>query len=408
MEKTKRTLVVYHNEDADGLVSAAITWCYLKGLDETHLFTNIKAKDDLSDFMYGFGKVNETDNILETGTVVDFLGTNYAQLSDIVLKAGGCNKFVAKWKRKYDNIIMVDVSFNELDVMLSLYNKYKGQFLWLDHHKAVIDASFEYGFNKVAGIRDTCTSALMLTYHWFFGTYKMNSLPQSIKESNFLLRQLAGYDSWQPENHSVSSLDCALCFTRGFEQYTRLNLKSVVGVIAPILFCDVYDNIRKDADRCIKWNKGWYRMLTEMSFYYGSIVGRDTDEVENIGIAAVDAQKMMWKRAADLFGDSTFNIINTKNEKERTLVLFMQSTCTSLMFDFLKGTQTKHVCVFKRMPTMCKDKQWTISLYNINDDDEMRVGCYLKERYGGGGHKGAGGATISQETFDRIMEEKVI
>lgn len=390
MENTKRILVVYHNEDADGLVSAAITWGYLKGLDETNLADNVNKAGDINYFIADLCKVKETDNLLENGDTVDFLGANYAQLSDMVLKVGGCDKFVAKWKRKYDSIIMVDISFNEFDVMLSLYNKYKEKFLWIDHHKAVIDASFELGFNKAQGLRETCTSALMLTYHWFYGTYKMNSLQQSMEESHILLRNLAGYDSWQPENHLVASLETALCFTRGFEQYTKLELPRVIDLIAPVLFLDVNNYIVSDIDDMI------------------NVLEDTVCDIQNIGFNIVDTQKMMWKRAADLFGDSTFSIYNKNNKKERTLVLFIQATGSSMMFDFLKGTQTKHVCVFKRMPTMCKDKQWAISLYNVNDDDEMHVGRYLKERWGGGGHKGAGGATISQEAFDRIMEEKVI
>ena len=50
-----------------------------------------------------------------------------------------------------------------------------------------------------------------------------------------------------------------------------------------------------------------------------------------------------------------------------------------------------------------------ISLYNTDRmDHTFHCGTYLHDKYGGGGHEGAAGATISIETFAKILKTKKI
>ena len=51
---------------------------------------------------------------------------------------------------------------------------------------------------------------------------------------------------------------------------------------------------------------------------------------------------------------------------------------------------------------------WTMSLYNFDDNDEFDCGVYLKEHYGGGGHKGAAGCTLSNEQVSNMVLTKSI
>ena len=51
--------------------------------------------------------------------------------------------------------------------------------------------------------------------------------------------------------------------------------------------------------------------------------------------------------------------------------------------------------IFKHNPS----GEWTISLYNIYEDDWFHCGEYLKRIFGGGGHVGAAGATLSENEF---------
>ena len=47
-------------------------------------------------------------------------------------------------------------------------------------------------------------------------------------------------------------------------------------------------------------------------------------------------------------------------------------------------------------------------MYNVIDNHEFHCGTYLKNKYGGGGHEGAAGATISIDTFINILKTKSI
>ena len=74
------------------------------------------------------------------------------------------------------------------------------------------------------------------------------------------------------------------------------------------------------------------------------------------------------------------------------------------MFKCLKGTDIRHGLVFKHHP----NGNWVLSMYNINDDEEFHCGEFLKEKYNGGGHKGAAGCTLTQEQFIEILKNKRI
>lgn len=401
-----KTLVIYHKEDADGLVSAAIVYCYLNGLttdkiiagyDHNYMIDDIV--DDIND------KVAENIN---NNNKFKFIGTTYAELSDMVLKAGGVNKLVKHWREDYNRIIMVDISFNETNVMYSLYKEYGINFYWFDHHKPIIDASYndKNPFYNIQGLRDTNTSALMLVYHYFYGTMKLNSLQQSMECANILLRALAGYDSWQPEKHKLNQEDefqYSMRTTRGFEYITKLSLPLVVFYISYVIAEDLakqllYYNNNDDLN-----DKTFSVYLDRFYKYYNTENSNTLNEVVNYGEIIIKNNNIIFENAVKQFGDRTFNI-----NGEETCVLFMQMGCNSTVFSFLKSSNTKHVAVFKRIPTMNSKKQWNISVYNVNDNDNLHVGKYLKYKYNGGGHPGAGGCTISQSQFNKIMSSHEI
>ena len=74
------------------------------------------------------------------------------------------------------------------------------------------------------------------------------------------------------------------------------------------------------------------------------------------------------------------------------------------MFKELRNGNNQNGIVFKRTPT----GDWTVSLYNVNDWDDFHCGEYLKNKYKGGGHLGAAGATISQAKFIKMLKTKEI
>ena len=106
-------------------------------------------------------------------------------------------------------------------------------------------------------------------------------------------------------------------------------------------------------------------------------------------------------------GDKSWNIVLPDKDKGRSSYLhacaiFHQGATNSTMFKSLKKTNISQGLVFKHSP----NGNWVLSMYNINDDHWFHCGEFLKERYNGGGHKGAAGCTLSQEQFINILQRK--
>ena len=85
----------------------------------------------------------------------------------------------------------------------------------------------------------------------------------------------------------------------------------------------------------------------------------------------------------------------------------MQGKTCSTYFKSLINTDIKNAVVFKRVQNTKDNKVWTASVYNIRreDDEEFNVGMYLKKRYKyAGGHRGAGGFSITNAQFNKIFK----
>lgn len=400
-------LLIYHKEDADGLMSAAITYCYLYGLS-WNTIVNTAKENLLEEWFIGIyesidGKTNQ-DQVcaLPSGAKVTLKGVSYADLTDLLNSMGGANKLVSKWKKQYTHVIMTDISFNETDVMFSLYKEYKEYFVWFDHHKAVITTSenADTSFDKAAGLRDTATSALMLVYHYFYGTGYCNSLQQSMQTAPEILRLLAGYDSWQPKTHLIESLERALTFTKGFENEIKMNAAETVLFASFALYNSImngeYENSMKELKET---DAATYEVISNYADYVYNYLDAECDIIESNGNIVINAQKQMWKQSVQQYGDYSFTV-----NGESCCTLFSQMASNSKMFECVKDKGIEHVAVFKRV----SETKWVLSLYNTCDESKFNVGTYLKERYAGGGHKGAGGATLSGEQFDAIMVSKNI
>ncbi len=133
MEKQEKTLIIAH-DDLDGLFSAiGFMAC------ETDYFDNIlKNKDLLNN--YDLIILGITNNFFERLSLFGY---------DI---------------NNYQRIVMVDYSIDLKD-MKEIYNKFKDNFIWIDHHKATYEA-VEKEIN-VKGIRENNSSAATLVYKYF-------------------------------------------------------------------------------------------------------------------------------------------------------------------------------------------------------------------------------------------------
>lgn len=401
-------LLLYHKEDADGLVSAAIAYCYLYGLSWDVIVK--KAKENiLEEWFTGIFEsiADKTSNdqtlVIPSGAVVTLKGVSYADLSNLVNVTGGADKLVSKWKKQYTHVIAADISFNETDVMFSLYNKYKENFAWFDHHKAAIASSenAESPFYEAAGLRDTSTSALMLVYHYFYGTGYCHSLCQSMQTAPEMLRLLAGYDSWQPKTHLIESLDRALAFTKGFEHEIKMTIAAAVRYAAFALYNSIiYNEYENSLKELKETDEAAYENILQHADCVNQYLDMGRDRIERDGNVIIDTQKQMWKQSVQQFGDYSFTV-----NGERCCALFSQMAANSKMFDCVSDKGVDYVAVFKRTP----ESKWVLSLYNTCCyGSKFCVGTYLKERYGGGGHPGAGGATLGSEQFEAIMASRNI
>ena len=352
MRKAKY-LIIYHKEDADGLVSAAIIYNYI---------------------LYKLYNGNKDEVEIET------LGTTYTELTAMINQYGKANKgmVVDMLHIMYDGIFMTDISFNESEVMKLFYNKFKDSFVWIDHHSPIIQSSIKEGFDTIPGKRDKRTSAIGLSYIYCYGNDMFKTLEEQLKEIPVLFKQLAGYDSFNWEYHGCTFEEC-YNVNKGFEYLTKLDFDIILIKVKNIL--SSRDNISL-----------LYNIKND---YYDK--GKEIAEYED----------EYWNNIIKTSGDDTFVIDGKYGPERKTLVLVMQGKTCSTYFKSLINTDIKNVVVFKRVPNPKDNKVWIASVYNIRreDDEEFNVGMYLKKRYKyAGGHRGCGGFSATNTQFNKIFK----
>jgi len=270
--------------------------------------------------------------------------------------------------QKNERIIMTDISFNEFSKIKEIYKKKRSKFWWFDHHAPIIKQSLLEKCEDINGIRDTSRSAIMNVYNYLYDPFneKYNSKSPDIE----LLRILSAWDSFS--------------FLR--EGYDIDYVRNVnVGVSNDFML---------DRDRIIKFVRELLKMNADaqkdiiMDFY-------DSGKSFNKVIESKDAKLI------EDFGQ----VYSLEENGEPVMVLYMQGGSNSLMFKSVSD-KYKHGAVIKHL----KDGNFSIHLYNTDTkyDLEMDCGAYLKSKYGGGGHKGAAGAQITEDVFLKIMRTKKI
>lgn len=350
----KDYLIIYHREDNDGVFSAAIFEDYL--LNKLHL--------KLEDLV--------------------FLGADYNILSEF---AKDKHNTPEKLHEDFKHIIMTDISFNDSKFMKDLYNEFGNNFIWIDHHAPIIKESNKLGFSNCPGIRDTQRSAILNAWKFLYDQFDEAYNEKKVPE---LLRILSAYDSWSYEREGYE-----FEYVRNINKATTikydLSLSKAREVVHNLV--NVYVNNEPSGNMSEVFKDG---ALIEQLHDFGKQLN-DYDDITNRGIIETAGDKE-WQ----LF-------IRDEDRPEHPLIrkccaIFHQGATNSLMFKSLRNTELKNGIVFKHNP----NKTWTISLYNINDDDWFHCGEFLKEKYGGGGHKGAAGCQITQEQFIKILKVKII
>lgn len=342
----KKYLLIYHKEDNDGLFSGSLFYDYL--IYKLHI---------------------DPKNI-------DRLPADYNILSEFAKSMN-----VEDLHEQYSAIIMTDISFNDWKFMNKLSQEFNNDFIWCDHHAPIIHLSHEHNFGNIPGIRDTNRSAILnvwkYLYDQFDEAYNEHKLPE-------LLRILSAYDSWTFEREGYDA-DFCRNVNRAVTIKLNLNMDNILPLIRNIVtyYIDNIDNLNFSMDNIIKDFEEYGKILSN----YDDIVN------ENIIKSSGDCS---WKVE---FNDKD----KGRPLYHKTCAIFHQGQSNSNMFKCLQNKNIHHGLVFKHQP----NGNWVVSMYNINENEWVHCGDFMKERYNGGGHKGAAGCTLSQEQFIKILKSKI-
>lgn len=353
----KKYLIIYHKEDNDGVFSAAIFYNYL----------------------------NKTLNI--DTSLIDLLPADYNYLNKISQKYD-----IEKLHDEYKMIIMTDISFNDINYMKLLYEEFKNNFIWCDHHAPIIKLTNKTKLINIPGIRDKSCSAILCVYRYLYDPFNVeqDSTPK-------LFKVLSAWDSFTFKENGYT-LDYVKNVNIGVNYKYQLNIDKVIPIIQEII--DSYNIDNKDC--AFIDNKHIDELLLEQFENYGKIINNYQDFINKS--LMTNSADYGWK----LFtGETLFD--NTLIYRT-AVAIFMQGPSNSLMFKSINKNKDTYDeimngIVFKHN----NDSTWTISLYNIREDDStFHCGDFLKKFYNGGGHMGAAGCTISEDEFIKILKTKIL
>ena len=274
---------------------------------------------------------------------------------------------------------MTDISFNDSKYMNDIYKEYKNDFIWCDHHKPIIDESNKLGFNLMPGIRDTSKSAILCVYEFLYDQFNERYNEKDITE---VFRILSAWDSWSYEREGYE-FDYVKSINKAFTIKFNLDFNLVAEYVHNIInhWEEKHENI----------------FDVQEYFNYGTILN-NYDDIVMEGIIRNN-------------GDKSWQVSVYDEDRGRSLfikacAIFHQGATNSTMFKSLKKTN-KDIeigLVFKH----AANGNWVLSMYNVNNDYWFHCGEFLKEKYNGGGHKGAAGCTLTEEQFIKILKSKVI
>lgn len=195
----KKYLIIYHQEDNDGVFSAAIIKHYL-------INTLNVSKND-----------------------IDLLPATYNLLNKLQ-----ANNTIEEWPNEYNHIIITDISFNDWKVMKWLAKIFGDNFTWIDHHAPIISISKKEGFDHVNGIRDTANSAIWNVYKYLYDPFMQKPFP-------FVVKMLSAWDSWTYEREGIDTEYCR-AFNKGFTIESNLSVNWYIEHIDLLLCNTTYDS----------------------------------------------------------------------------------------------------------------------------------------------------------------------
>lgn len=339
----KKYLIIYHNEDNDGLFSAAIFYDYLINK------MNLKLED------------------------LCFIGANYNMLAEFAKE-----NTPKKLHEDFEHIIMTDISFNDPNYMKGLWKEFGYDFIWCDHHAPIIKASFEKHFDDVPGIRITTRSAILCVWKYLYDPFDEGYNEKKVPE---LFRILSAWDSWSYEREGYD-FEYVRNINKGATDTYNLDLGKIKTIVNQVR--TAFESDSKEFFIGELYDRG--KLLNEY----------DDKIMENIIKTAGDTS---WKIMTGMLGDST--------TWRPACAIFHQGASNSTMFKSVidtcaNGLVFKHEkngnWVVSLYNIDSEGKHW--------NNDYFHCGDFMKEHYKGGGHPGAAGCTLTQEQFIKILKNK--
>ena len=255
-----------------------------------------------------------------------------------------------------DRIVMADASLPP-EEMLRLKDRFGTAFIWIDHHATAIDDSVRHGYDDLAGLREVGRAACRLCWE-VFGLRA--EAPRAID-------LLSRYDVWDTADGWE---DEVLPFQWAMREEIGLDPGKIIALT---------DAILGDTD--------------------GSFVRSRIDTGRAI---------LSYARHSGAMGVDAYGFPVSIGREEHPGVACLTSAFGSLAFEKTLGERpgTVAVCVNRIRPKEGQTEEtYKVSIYAGPSDPGWHIGEYLKETYGGGGHRGAGGATLTRAQFVTLITE---
>lgn len=331
-----KTACIYHNQDLDGWMSAAIVKHWFLTVNNECNILNLNSPKDKIEVTTKRIKGKE-DNLIDN--TLYFLGWDYGnEIPDL---------------SEYDKVIMCDISFpliNMLEIADKLMDSetLESNFIWLDHHISAIKSNISV---EADGIRNTKFAACELTWKYFFPD---ESMPE-------IVRLLGMYDSFRHKGTDEELK--VLEFQYGARQVIT-NYEEAYKYLSRVL------NESKDTpttDMVIYniWDAGeaiYQYLCTEAKQTYKN--GFEIELLEDNNTE--DESCLYFTRKFICINKERFNPINFGIDYHK---------------DGYDGCACFHYA----------NGMWNFSLYNDNGEVDCSV---IAKQFGGGGHKGASGFRI--------------
>jgi len=351
MIEQKKYLIIYHKEDNDGVFSGALFYDYL---------------------------INRMGCKLED---LCFLGADYNMLAEFSKD----NK-VEDLHKDFENLIMTDISFNDVSYMKKLWKEFGNNFIWCDHHAPIIKASFENKFSDVPGVRDTKRSAILNVWKFLYDQFDEAYNEKKVPE---LLRILSGWDSWTYEREGYE-----FEYVRNINKAITVNYELKLGEARKLVH-DLY---------VVYVEHQPSGKMSEV-FKDGSLI----EQLHETGKKLNEYDDQIMRDIIEKSGDRTWKLAIWNEDKQEfsyrnACAIFHQGQSNSTFFKSLIDTNCQNGIVFKHQP----NGNWVVSLYNVKDGDTFHCGEFMKRSYKGGGHAGAAGCTLAETQFIKVLKSKIL